>query len=245
MEKAEAELQQNGFSFSSLKIERGSLSVALVCMVLGFMLAVQFRSTQDIRSLPANQRIEDLTLRMEQLSSENQQLKAKLSEAVSSNDGHSNAVHDSLMLVSGQTAVKGPGVIVTLDDSKKMVKNDDPNLYLIHDEDMLKVINELRAAGAEAISINGQRLTGNSEIRCAGPTISVNNVRSAPPFEIRAIGSSRDLLAAINMRGGVADTLKVWGITVNAQESKEVFIPAYKAANPFKYAEKAADEEGK
>jgi uncharacterized protein YlxW (UPF0749 family) len=243
MEKAEAELQQSGFSLSSLKIERGSLSVALVCMVLGFMLAVQFRSTQDIKSLPANQRIEDLTLRVKQLSSENQQLKEKLSALASSDDGHSASIHDGLMLASGQTAVKGPGVIVTLDDSKKMVKNDDPNLYLIHDEDMLKVINELRAAGAEAISINGQRLTGNSEIRCAGPTISVNNVRSAPPFEIRAIGSSRDLLAAINMRGGVADTLKVWGITVNAQESKEILIPAYKAASPFKYAE-AANEEG-
>lgn len=243
MEKAEAELQQSGFSLSSLKIERGSLSVALVCMVLGFMLAVQFRSTQDIKSLPANQRIEDLTLRVKQLSSENQQLKEKLSSLASGDDGHSASIHDGLMLASGQTAVKGPGVIVTLDDSKKMVKNDDPNLYLIHDEDMLKVINELRAAGAEAISINGQRLTGNSEIRCAGPTISVNNVRSAPPFEIRAIGSSRDLLAAINMRGGVADTLKVWGITVNAQESKEILIPAYKAASPFKYAE-AANEEG-
>lgn len=243
MEKAEVELQQSGFSLSSLKIERGSLSVALVCMVLGFMLAVQFRSAQDIKSLPANQRIEDLTLRVKQLSSENQQLKEKLSALASSDDGHSASIYDGLMLASGQTAVKGPGVIVTLDDSKKMVKNDDPNLYLIHDEDMLKVINELRAAGAEAISINGQRLTGNSEIRCAGPTISVNNVRSAPPFEIRAIGSSRDLLAAINMRGGVADTLKVWGITVNAQESKEILIPAYKAANPFKYAE-AANEEG-
>ena len=143
-------------------------------MVLGFMLAVQFRSAQDIKSLPANQRIEDLTLRVKQLSSENQQLKEKLSALASSDDGHSASIYDGLMLASGQTAVKGPGVIVTLDDSKKMVKNDDPNLYLIHDEDMLKVINELRAAGAEAISINGQRLTGNSEIRCAGPTISVS-----------------------------------------------------------------------
>ena len=122
MEKAEAELQQSGFSLSSLKIERGSLSVALVCMVLGFMLAVQFRSAQDIKSLPANQRIEDLTLRVKQLSSENQQLKEKLSALASSDDGHSASIYDGLMLASGQTAVKGPGVIVTLDDSKKMVK---------------------------------------------------------------------------------------------------------------------------
>lgn len=120
------------------------------------------------------------------------------------------------------------------------------NLYLVHDEDLLKVINELRAAGAEAISINGQRLTATSEIRCAGPTVSVNNVRSAPPFEIRAIGSINDLENAINMRGGVADTLKVWGINMTLQSSDNVWIPAYKNPISYKYATKSAkQEEGK
>ena len=59
MEKAEAELQRSGFCLSSLEVERGISYDVLVCMVLGFMLAVQFRSAQDIKSLPANQRIED------------------------------------------------------------------------------------------------------------------------------------------------------------------------------------------
>ena len=74
----------------------------------------------------------------------------------------------------------------------------------------------------------------------------MNNVRSAPPFEIRAIGSIHDLENAINMRGGVADTLKVWGINMTLQSSNNVWIPAYKNPISYKYATKSAkQEEGK
>ena len=150
------------------------------------------------------------------------------------------------MMFAGMTALEGPGIILTIDDSSKIAKKDnDPNLYLVHDEDVLKVVNELRAAGAEAISINDQRLTANSEIRCAGPTISVNNVRSAPPFEIRAIGDKDNLINAINMRGGVADSLKVWGIKLDIQPSDNVWIPAYKASSKYKLATPSTKEASK
>lgn len=229
----------------NIHIRRGSVSVAFVCMILGFMLAVQFRSTQDIKAaLPQQQRMEELTLRLEKMEEENERLHSQLNNmAGSSHDDKSRALSDSLKMFSGQTDVTGPGVIIILDDSTKTVRKEDPNLYLVHDEDMLKVINELRAAGAEAISINGQRLIATSEIRCAGPTVSVNNVRSAPPFEIRAIGSIKDLVAAINMRGGVADTLKVWGIKLEIQEVPELLIPAYTATTQFKYAVAAESKE--
>jgi uncharacterized protein YlxW (UPF0749 family) len=148
------------------------------------------------------------------------------------------------MMISGMTPLEGPGVIITIDDSAKKAKmENDPNLYLVHDEDILKVVNELRAAGAEALSINGQRLTANSEIRCAGPTISVNNVRSAPPFEIRAIGDKDNLVNSINMRGGVADSLKVWGINLTIQPLDNVWIPAYKATTKYKLATTSSKEE--
>lgn len=77
---------------------------------------------------------------------------------------------------------------VTVADSGKILEPGvNPNLYLVHDEDILKVVNELRAAGAEAISINGQRLIANSEIICSGPTIRVNRRPLAPPFVIKAL----------------------------------------------------------
>ncbi len=95
---------------------------------------------------------------------------------------------------AGLIAVEGPGIIVTIDDSKRVGKlGENPNLYLIHDDDILKVINELWAAGAEVMSINDQRIITNSEIRCAGPTLSVNNTRYAPPYEIKVIGNPHNL----------------------------------------------------
>ena len=231
-----------------MHIEKGRLSIACVCMVLGFMLAVQFRTTQDIKATTPLQRVEVLTERLQTLEVENDDLRSELQDLKSSAvSGSGGKLSEDMLMMSGGTALEGPGIIVTIDDSAKgaqeLKKADDPNLYLVHDEDLLKVVNELRAAGAEAISLNGQRLTANSEIRCAGPTVSVNNVRSAPPFEIRAIGNIKDLENAINMRGGVADTLKVWGIHMELASSEKVWIPAYKNAMRYKYAAAAAEQE--
>ena len=144
---------------------------------------------------------------------------------------------EELKLQACLLPLEGTGIIIKMDDSTKEAKSgEDQNLYLIHDDDILKVINELRAAGAEAISVNGQRLIDKSEIRCAGPTLSVNNVRSSAPFEINAIGEKNTLENAIKMRGGVAETLKVWGIQLEVETSDDVYIPPYKGDRPHIYA---------
>ena len=230
-----------------MHIEKGRLSIACVCMVLGLMLSVQFRSTQDIRASLPFQRVEELSARLHQMEAENKELEAELRDLKGMSGSEKNEkIADDVMMFAGMTALEGPGIILTIDDSGKIAKKDnDPNLYLVHDEDILKVVNELRAAGAEAISINDQRLTANSEIRCAGPTISVNNVRSVPPFEIRAIGDKDNLINAINMRGGVADSLKVWGIKLDIQPSDNVWIPAYKASSKYKLATPSTKEASK
>ena len=146
---------------------------------------------------------------------------------------------------AGVVALQCPGVIVTIDDSKRSSKpGENPNLYLIHDDDILKVINELWAAGAEAVSINEQRLIASSEIRCAGPTLSVNNTRYSPPYDIRVIGDPQTLENALKMRGGVVETLQFWGIQVNIKKQEIVDIPAYKGSFHFEYA-KPVKEGGK
>lgn len=106
-----------------------------------------------------------------------------------------------------------------------MEKN--PNLYVIHDEDILRIVNELRAGGAEAIAINDQRLIGTSEIRCSGPTITVNGKVFGAPFTVKAIGDPKTLNSALTMRGGVVDSLKHWGIKVTIKQEEDVAIPAF------------------
>ncbi len=227
--------------------KRGHFSIAFVCMVLGFMLALQFRIAMDQKSSLPYQRVEELSARLIETEKERDALQeqvANLQKAQSASGGsEGERILKELRVRSGMTALTGPGVIVTIDDSKiKSKAGENQNLYIIHDDDLLKVINELRAAGAEAISVNGQRLIATSEIRCAGPTLSVNNVRSAPPYEIRAIGDSATLENALRMRGGVMETLQVWGIQLEVKASQAVTIPAYKGAAQFSYAKEAEEE---
>ena len=101
---------------------------------------------------------------------------------------------------AGITALEGPGIVVTLDDNNAGLlgaPGDDPNRYVIHYENLLYIVNDLRAAGAEGISINGQRIIASTEIRCVGNVILVNTTRLAPPFEITAIGNPSSLEEAI------------------------------------------------
>ena len=145
---------------------------------------------------------------------------------------------DKLKIMSGLTALEGSGITVEMNDSTKTAKSgENPNLYVIHDDDVLRVINELRAAGAEAISINGQRLIDTSEIRCAGPTLSVNNVRSAAPFIISAIGDKIALKNSIKMRGGVEQTLGVWGINIEVRVADNIYIPSFSGERRYLHAQ--------
>lgn len=211
-------------------------SIIFVCFVLGFMIAVQLKISQDsVKASTQYQRLEnlsDILLRTEQ---ERDELKAELAHYKGNNVSNNN-VPDDVNVLAGTMAVKGPGVELTIEDSKKEISStDNTNLYIIHDEDVLKVINELKAAGAEAIAINDQRLTALSEIRCAGPTISINNTRIAAPYVIKAIGDKDNMEAAITMRGGVAESLSVWGIQLNVKKKDNIVIPAYKSSLQFKY----------
>lgn len=211
-------------------------SIILICFLLGFMVSIQLKTTQDnLKTSTQYQRIEklsDMLLRTEQ---ERDELKAEVVRLKEDNNLH-NEFPQKVNLLAGTTAVKGSGVVLSIEDSKKNISStDNTNLYIIHDEDILKVINELRAAGAEAISLNDQRLIATSEIRCAGPTISVNNTRVAAPFVIKAIGNAKNMEDAVKMRGGVAESLSVWGIQIDIKKDNNIVIPAYKGATEFKY----------
>lgn len=212
-------------------------SITFVCVIFGFVLAIEFRQPQVSKEAPSQQ-IEELSARLAAL--EELQVQAASPEIPQS----AKKIIAELKLQAGLVPLEGQGVIVRMEDSNSKVRADEnPNLYVIHDDDILRVINELRAAGAEAISINGQRLIATSEIRCAGPTLSVNNVRSAPPYEISAIGDKKSLENSIKMRGGVEETLKVWGIRLEIESADDVYVPAYTGAFRHVYANVAEERE--
>ncbi len=211
-------------------MKQGRWAIAAVSVVLGVMLAVQYRSTLGIEENNINlQRAGDLAIQLEEVKKEKGHLEELLKKM--REQGTVDTVKEEnlkLRFNAGLTQVKGPGVIVTIDDSNVPIqKGENANLYLIHDEDILRVVNELRAGGAEALSINEQRLIGTSEIRCSGPTITVNGKIFTPPYVIKAVGDKKMLTAALNMRGGVVETLKHWGIQISIEQMQQIIIPPY------------------
>ena len=90
----------------------------------------------------------------------------------------------------------------------------------------MATVNELRAAGAEAISINGQRIVANTAIRCVGPVTLINTSKVSPPFIIAAIGSQSDL-SQVDMRGGMLDSLRAWGMKVEMATKEILELPPY------------------
>ena len=226
---------------------QGKILIAIVFMVLGFMLSVQYKVTVQQRTIRMD-RVEDLSERLKVMETENKQLLQEINELRKKGaDRARDHGQERLQLLAGTTDVEGAGIEIVLDDSNIPKKaNENPNLYIIHDEDLLRVLNELRAAGAKAISINDQRIVAMSEVRCAGPTVSVNNVRSAPPYVIKAIGAPKTLTSALRLRGGVVETFEFWGIQVKIKSEDKVHIPALKAPRNFEYATSvAAKEEAK
>jgi len=145
-------------------------------------------------------------------------------------------------LLAGLTPVQGPGLIVTLRDSKMPLppfpKGSVPGApNLIHDTDINQVVNELKASGAEAIAVNNQRLVGMSPIRSAGPTVYVNTTPQAPPFVIKAIGDPETLQTALNLPNGVADGLRHMDpAMISMQPSPGLTLPAYNGTAQPRYA---------
>lgn len=222
---------------------------AVIGLVLGLMLAFQFRFTREIEHLASVQKVQELAEEVGQMQKDRDALQLQVKQLRSELDSAASAPVtpalkeelEKAKVQAGVSELSGPGVVVTLNDSNIALRpGENPNLYVLHDEDVLRVLNEIRAAGAEALSINGQRLLATTEIRCTGPTIVLNkNKRLAPPYVITAIGNPDTIDSALKMKGGVAETLQFWGIQVSVKKQAQVIVPAYSGGIVFEYAQAA------
>ncbi|TMK82940.1 MAG: DUF881 domain-containing protein [Actinobacteria bacterium] len=101
-------------------------------------------------------------------------------------------------MYAGLADVTGPGVVVEMRDSLlRRSPTGDPNDLVIHQQDIQAVVNALWAGGAEAMSINGERLTSDSAVRCVGNTLLLHGSVYAPPYRISAIGDPGALSAVL------------------------------------------------
>jgi uncharacterized protein YlxW (UPF0749 family) len=220
------------------------LSLVFVCVVLGFLLATSFNTQKRNSEALNTPRKKDLISTVHELENQRDRLKfqiednraqiSKYEKRAAQNEGIQTAYSkelDKVRLVAGLTEVKGSGLIVTLGDNPKYPPDDDPNNYVIHDYDVRIAVNSLWAGGAEAISVNDQRLISTSSIRCAGSTILVNANRLVSPYVIRAVGNPARMLDSINNDDNSKrlfnEVKSYYGLTADIMQSNYVTVRGY------------------
>jgi uncharacterized protein YlxW (UPF0749 family) len=215
-----------------------------VGLTLGLLLSVSWQTTSQTSRGATSPQTGRILLSIQRLEAEQQELKATLAELrqeLAERQQAAAAETDRLQvldvelarqhLLAGLVPVQGPGVAVTLDDSRVQIPpGADPNAYLIHEYDLRDIVNLLWMAGSEAIAINDERLVSTSSIYCVGSTVMVNNTRLSPPYLIRAIGNPRtqqDYLRNPSHLKDLKEKERLYGLSFEVKDVANLSLPAY------------------
>jgi len=227
-----------------MKMKKTTLLLLCAISVLtGFFLAVQIqtpgksmklyvgsKALVDVKAKVAGelQNGENLRQRIEETKQRIEETKILMEDDQSEELLVSNAViAEYYKTISGMTDLVGPGVEVVIDDSNRdLTIWEDVNDVIVHDSDVLLILNDLLAAGAEAISLNGHRIVHTSAVSCGGYIVHVNGVPEAKPFRIQAIGDPAVLSAAMLAPNSYGSFIKD-SVKFQVTALDEVFIPAY------------------
>jgi len=188
-------------------------------LVLGLLFTVQFK-TQSSRPLSPvlfygqlqdvkaefDQKKNTISNQLRDLQTE---VKTKENDLANKNLVSTSMLNDlsSQEMLFGSSNVSGQGVVISLSDGEMQIK-DEESKSLAHAADLRDIVNLLWYAGAEAISINDERLIYNTSIDCIVSTIMINNNNYAPPFSVKAIGNAKDLYNVINSSRKLVDIKK-------------------------------------
>ncbi len=218
---------------------------SIVCLVLGFILAYSYSLSSAKKStgmtsgtgyFEQEERYREELIQQKERNKElanelvaRQKEVRKIEQAlVGSEERYASLIQEAedLRLLLGVIPSTGEGVKVQLQDAEYDPVSENPNDYIVHESHVFKVLNELKISGAEAISINGQRLHANSYIRCNGPVITIDGKQFPAPFVIEAIGDTEVLIPSLELSGGVLDQLLNDNIIVTIESNKKMTMPA-------------------
>lgn len=233
------------------------VTLFMVFVLLGFLLVTAF-TAQQTQGGRSGRRKTDLVQFINKRRSEQKRLAASLSatrKEIAGIDlrraksegvlaGHSRELA-SLRERAGLSPVRGPGLALTIGDAQRVPPDigRGANLYLVNDSDLQILVNALWRGGAEAISINGERLVVSSGIRSAGSTIMINSSPLGGPYRIHAIGNpgalnkalADDSDASLLLGGDAAQ----FGLMLEVKPMKVLKLPGY--AGGVKISDSGAD----
>ncbi|MET9417460.1 DUF881 domain-containing protein [Streptomyces klenkii] len=220
------------------RLTRAQLTVAVLLCVLGLGLAIQVRSTSDNSALRGARQedlvriLDELDNRTKRLEDEKRRLENQRTELESSSNQAAEArkqtaqKEQQLGVLAGTVGAQGPGIELTVSDPKGMVEADK----------LLDAIQELRAAGAEAIQINNVRVAADTYFSGAAGRVEIDGKKVSQPYRFKVIGKPQDLEPALNIPGGVVQTLEKEQAGVTVQRSEKIIVDALRPAKRPDYA---------
>jgi uncharacterized protein YlxW (UPF0749 family) len=216
----------------------GRALTAAVCVLAGLMIMVSAWNAQGIDLRPG--RNTDLVGLIQDQSRRNADLVRRLTVLREEVDRLSAARNepdrlpqvDPQSVVAGLTAVSGPAVTVTLSDAPASVAADgiDPDLLVVHQQDIQAVVNALWSGGAEAMTIQGQRVISTTGVKCVGNTVVLHGVPYAPPYAITAIGDPELLHEALASSEPIQiykQYVNAYGLGYDEHDEPRATSPAY------------------
>ena len=234
-----------------MKIKKGkgimTITIGLLCFVLMAVMFMQFKivNQTDITSIESMRKSELTTelaswkQRYEEANSKYEDTQEKLNEyrnSEKSTEQSKQLLEDELNqsnMILGRTDVEGEGIIITLKDANSTKATDVSNIKA---DDLLTIVNSLKLAGAEAISINEQRVINTTDIVYINDQfIKVNQQRILTPYIIKAIGNQSYMEGGLVGSGGYIDELKQLGHDVTIEKSNKVMIKKYENEINTKY----------
>jgi uncharacterized protein YlxW (UPF0749 family) len=242
-----------------MNLRSWQVPTTIVFLFLGIILSTQFKAQQIINSQllrdssKASEKKEVVIKLIKVRDNQQKQLNSQLEDLKGQIKSYENLASqklgvvagiskeiDKYRLLTGTTEVRGPGIIITIDDPKDEVTNVPIGDGLLPEE-LVELIDILRYSGAEAISVNSQRVVSYTSIVIAGKNIMVNgdviNRTTSPTYDIVAIGPGT-LADSVAQTSDLVETLKSYGCKVNIVKQQNLRIPAF-AGRTFKYAKPA------
>ncbi|MCX2970119.1 MULTISPECIES: DUF881 domain-containing protein [Streptomyces] len=220
------------------RLNRNQLIAAALLFVLGLGLAIQVRSTSEDSALRGARQedlvriLDELDDRTTRLEEERERLESQRSELENSSDQAEEARRQTrererqLGILAGTVGAQGPGVQMEISAPPDVVESGQ----------LLDAIQELRAAGAEAIEVNDVRVVADTYFTDTDGGVRVDGRPVSPPYRFQVIGRPQDLEPALNIPGGVVQSLQGDGATVTITPSENVVVDALRSPQRPDYA---------
>lgn len=220
------------------RVSRAQLIVAVLLCGLGLGLALQVRSTNETSPLRGARQedlvriLDEVSDRSERLEAEKRRLEDQRKELENSSDQAEEARRQTeqkrrqLGILAGTVAAQGPGLHIEVADPTGGVQADD----------LLNTVQELRAAGAEAIEVDNVRVVADTYFTDSGGEVRVDGHRVDAPYDFEVIGEPKDLEPALNIPGGVVQSLQKEQAKVTVTRSQKITVDALRSAQRPDYA---------